>query len=241
MRRRASSAAKNTRSACFQHNLTLILCSVTVDDSLMVALSNSKLRLVSPPDAVTETGEVWPSGKLIELSGEGATASSTMAASIVRLAQSEGEPGVWIQPQDVTCLPGDLADNGLDLEALVIVHVPLTDYAVRACRVAELLLRSGGFGIVVLELREHVPSTLGHAWQGRLLGLARQHRARIVVITRTPKQSASLGPLVTLRVESERERIGRGRFSLGARVLKNKNGIHHDGSQWTYRGPWGLL
>ena len=181
-----------------------------------------------------------PVGRLVELSGEGPCARTTTAVSALLEAQREGETAAWIQPRGGRLFPPDLSESGIDLDALVVVHIPPSGGPYGICRAAELLLRSGGFGIVVLDMCEGTPPTNKTAWQGRLLGLARQHRSRLVVLTHKRTRDASLGPLVGLRVESRRTRQGVGQFLVEHRVLKNKSGAPIQTDQELRRGPWGL-
>jgi hypothetical protein len=116
------------------------------------------------------------------------------------------------------------------------------------CRAAELLLRSGGFGLLVIDFCRTEP-TGGAAWQGRLLGLARQHEARVLLLRREARES--LGPLVGMRVASRVERVTNvddpagfhprtGQFEIRHEVLKNKSGGPLEPAAIRIRGPWGL-
>jgi recombination protein RecA len=130
----------------------------------------------------------------------------------------------------------------VDLGGLVVVHVAPSagDYAVP--KAAEMLLRSGGFGLVVLELRSSAPR--GDAWLGRLLGLAREHESRVVLITGArgePRGHArTLGSLVSVRIEPRRARASRGLFAIEHEVLKDKLGWFSRLEHERRRGPWGL-
>jgi recombination protein RecA len=104
--------------------------------------------------AATSIGELAAPGRLIEVSGLGASARHTTAAALVRQAQLEGETTAWIQPEGGSLFPPDLAESGIDLEALVVIHVPRDRGEVGLARAAELLLRSGAFGLCVLDLSE---------------------------------------------------------------------------------------
>lgn len=182
--------------------------------------------------------EPFPPGKLVELSGEHATACVSAAVSAVRLAQSEEEPVAWIQPAGGLLYPPDLADCGVDLAALPVVHVPRAAGEYGPLKAAELLLRSGAFGLVVLDLRE-VRLRRDTAWQGRLLALAREHRSRVVLLG-APASHRSLGPLVGVRIEPRRLRVGPGLFVVEHHLLKNKQGLALEGTAEHRRGPWGL-
>src|SRR5262245_28367396 len=82
-------------------------------------------------------------GRLVELSGTGATAALTCAIGLVLETQEQGEPVAWIAIAGASFYPPDLADSGIDLDALVVVRAP---DPLAGIRVAERLLRSGAFG-----------------------------------------------------------------------------------------------
>ena len=166
-------------------------------------------------------------GRLTELSGGASSAVLSLALWLVGEAQRRGEPAGWITGPGSCFFPPDAAASGVDLEALVVVRVPPT----RAPWVADVLLRSGGFGLVVIDLGPwaHVPLPI----QTRLAGLARKHRAALVFLTEKPRgtekpsDSPSLGPMISLRLEATRTRrsrdaASRERFGCEVRILKDK-------------------
>jgi recombination protein RecA len=114
-----------------------------------------------------------------------------------------------------------------------------TGDAVSAAKAADLLVRSGAFGLVVLDLGGEARLPM-HA-TSRLAMLARQHDAAIVCLTGKEASRPSLGPLVSLRAHaSSRVRGEGGRFRCCAFALKDKRG----GKTWSItevcRGPDGL-
>jgi len=164
------------------------------------------------------------SGRLVELSAVGAVATLTAAVGLVLDAQEQGDPVAWIALPPSTFYPPDLADSGVDLDALVVVRAPDVVAAVRA---AERLLRSGAFGLVVLDLGAgDVPM----AHQGRLVTLAQQHDAAVVCLTEKATDAASLGSLVSLRAEALRQRADGG-YACSVRAVKDKR----RGPGWTHR------
>jgi recombination protein RecA len=178
-------------------------------------------------------------GRLVELSGDGASATLTLAMRLVLDAQREGEPVAWISADTSTFYPPDAADGGVDLAALVVVRVsaarPLPQLLATA---AERLLRSGAFGLVVLDLGKD--ASLSSPLQSRLLGLAQHHHSAVLCLTHKPEQSASLGSLVSLRAQATRSWLGQDRFMCELLVKKDKR----RGPVWSerevYRGPLGL-
>jgi recombination protein RecA len=206
-------------------------------------------------------------GRLVELSARGATATLTAAIELVLEAQQASEPAAWITLGNTTFYPPDAAASGVDLAALVVVQV--RDIST-AARVAERLLRSGGFGLIVLDLCSSDPDgALGGdiavaggelsagtsavvpiAHQGRLVTLAQTHDAAVVCITEKPSDAPSLGSLVSLRAEALRlhapkdgdhGEAGERGYHLTLHALKDKR----RGPGWTHhttrrRGPPGM-
>jgi recombination protein RecA len=176
-------------------------------------------------------------GRLVELSARGATATLTTAMEIVVDAQTQHEPVAWLTLTNGTFYPPDVAECGVDLDALVVVRTP---DATAAARSAERLLRSGAFGLVVIDLGGGgAAADLTMQIQGRLVTLAQTHDAAVVCLTEKSEDTASLGSLVSLRAEALRVRE-RGDFDVTVRVLKDKP----RGPGWTQtfkrRGPAGL-
>ena len=189
--------------------------------------------------AVEPSGRPWGleqiAGRLVEISGVGATAALTAAFGLVLEAQRRGEPVAWIALEERGFYPPDAAEGGVDLGALVVVRVVNAKAVGRA---ADQLVRSGAFGLIVLDLGAgaDVPTPL----QTRLVGLAQKHQTALLCLTEKGGELPSLGSLVSLRVQAQRERVCDDRFSCGLAVLKDKR----RGPTWThaeiYRGPAGL-
>jgi len=130
--------------------------------------------------------------------------------------------------------PPDAAQNGTDLGTLVVVRL---SHAESISRAGEKLLRSGGFGVVVLDLgAADIPMPL----QTRLTGLAHRHHTALICLTKKESRAFSLGSLVSLRAHAERQRAENNRFACTLRVLKDKR----RGPTWHYEelytGPAGL-
>lgn len=186
------------------------------------------------------------SGRFTELSGLGDSACLTLACSAVLDAQNHGEPVAWVTLQESCFYPIDVAASGVDIEALAVVRVPDDGALARA---ADRLARSGGFGMLVLDLGAGADNAtaLGRrrprvsmAMQARLRGLAQHHDMAILCLTRKGSEQSSLGSLVSLRGQAHRQRQGEDLFVCTLRALKDKQ----RGPGWTtattYRGPTGL-
>jgi hypothetical protein len=173
-----------------------------------------------------------PSGRLVELSGAGARL--TLATELLCEAQAHGETVAWIQPRGAGLFPPDLDDAGLDLDSLLVVHVPAKQpYAVP--KAAEMLLRSGALGAAVLDLVSTGAPDQSGAWQNRLAALAREHQSLVVMLTGDRPTS---GPLVSVRVAPERQRVPGG-FLVTPAVTKNKSGLPLGLEPFIRRGPRG--
>ncbi len=176
-------------------------------------------------------------GRLVELSARGASAVLTTAIELVCEAQQAAEPAAWVTLSGGSFYPPDAADCGVDLAALVVVRVTS---AITAARAAERLLRSGAFGLVVMDLVElGIDPRLAMATQGRLVTLAQAHDAALVCLTDKPNESPSLGSLVSLRAAALRTRTASGELGVTLRALKDKR----RGPDWQRarrrRGPAG--
>ncbi len=178
--------------------------------------------------------------QLIELSAAAAPARFSLALHWLLRAQRRGEPCAWIQPQGRRLYPPDLQRNGVDLEALLVVQVAPAQGALAALRAAEIVLRSGAFGLLGLDFRDGEPArAAAAAWQGRLLRLMRQHRTTVVVLTAKAAAAESLGPLCSLRLQPQRRWQGR-QFYVDPTVLKNKAGLVELPLPRPHCGPAGL-
>lgn len=174
------------------------------------------------------------SGRLVEVSAATSSASLTLSFGLVREAQERGEPVGWVTSTESSFYPPDAAQSGADLAALVVIRLPQQESIARA---GEKLLRSGGFGLIVLDLGAgDIPMPL----QTRLTGLALHHHAALVCLTAKERKMFSLGSLVSLRVHAEKKRISGNLFACALKVLKDKR----RGPTWDheelYRGPAGL-
>ncbi len=164
----------------------------------------------------------------------GAPAGLTLVFGLTLEAQRQGEPVAWITPREISFYPPDAAEGGVDLDALVVVRVPDARAVPRA---ADRLVRSGGFGLVVLDLATaEVPTPL----QARLAGLVQKHHAALVCLTEKAEKAPSLGSLVSLRVHAQRKPVEEDRFACEIVALKDKR----RGPTWVHtevcRGPAGL-
>lgn len=210
------------------------------------ATARLEAQLASPPWSLAATA-----GRLVEVTGAEDTAALTMTVRLALDAQQQGEQVAWVAAAGSLPFPPDLLENGLDLNALVIVRAP----DVRAgAWAADVLIRSGAFGLVVVDAEGGDPR-LPTPLLARLASLAQRHHTALVFLTsshrsaahalwsdgqsrpprsqRTPVPSdgtSPLGSLISLRVRARRQRVAADRFRCWLEVLKDKR-----------RGPtWGV-
>lgn len=180
-------------------------------------------------------------GRLGELSGVGAGAVLTMGFQLVLESQLEDEPVAWITIEESNFFPPDVAESGVDLDALPVIRVSDTRSAARA---ADKLVRCGAFGLVVLDLAGPTASrrsqSLPIPLQSRLLGLASKHDTALLFLTAKDQHAPSLGPLISLRAQATRLRTAEDSFTCKIEVIKDKR----SGPGWSHQelrhGPPGL-
>jgi len=156
-------------------------------------------------------------GRLAEVSGGPACAALTLTFRLVLQAQRDGEPVAWISRQESVFYPPDAADAGVDLDSMAVVWSADTP---RAARAADHLVRSGAFGLVVLDLGAR--ADMPRAFQTRLSGLARKHATALICLTEKSVRHPALGSLVSLRAQTPRTRDRDGRLHCEVRVVKDK-------------------
>ncbi len=187
----------------------------------------------------TDTQTEWClatfAGRFTEMSGSSAGASLTLVSQLVLETQKHHEPVAWITTRKSTFFPPDAAEAGIDITAVAVIRCPDN---IAAARSAEHLLRSGAFGLVVVDLGAdiHLPQRA----QSRLAGQARRHHTALICITEKDRHQPSLGSLISLRAHTERLPQTNRHFRCRATILKDKR----CGPGWNYEavchGPDGL-
>jgi recombination protein RecA len=212
--------------------------SALPDIAELATLANQGAALVRGTQG-PRTGRGWCllalRGRLVEISSSGTTAALSAVAALVYEAQRRDEPTAWITTWQATFFPPDLEESGVDLGALPVVW---SDEVRSAARAADELLRSGAFGLVVVDLGPHrnVPLPV----QAQLSGLVKRHQSTLVFLSRKRREAASLGSLISLRCAGAKWRSAFNRFTWELDVLKDKR----QGPGWRHEevchGPDGL-
>lgn len=156
-------------------------------------------------------------GRFIEITSAANTASLSAAVPLILQAQQRGLLTAWIAGPRSLFFPPDLADAGIDLAALPVIRVQDTR---KAPRIADALLRSGSFALVLIDLGGAINLSLSA--QTRLGGLAKQHNTAFICITRQTQRRAPRLPQVSLRVTTKKSRTGHHAFTCELHALKDK-------------------
>ncbi|HKW87290.1 MAG TPA: hypothetical protein VJN21_00885 [Candidatus Acidoferrales bacterium] len=213
-----------------------------------MALLNRVVPGSALPGALSRTS-IWNlaslAGRLVELSGGARAAHLTAAFGLVLDAQLGADGAAWVTLERSSFFPPDVVDSGVDIDALPVVRVPNVRMAWRA---AEHLVRSGGFGLVVIDLSDEIgtksgprPSEngLSASLLARLLGLARQQNVAVLFLTKKSQEAPSLHSLISLRAAAEWRRQGE-QYEVSVRVLKDKYCGERRAYREMCRGPAGL-
>ena len=225
-----------------------------------VRRERARARLTSGVEMLDRLlGGGWPQGKVGELVGPTSSGRSAVAAATVAAATARGEVTAWIDVADAFD-PASAAAADVDLARLLWVRSRDAGETVRA---AELVLETGGFTVVVLDLGSAAALSGGRAGRGRgalSLRLARAvERAGAValVLAERPWAGTLAGATVALRRGEARWGGARGgsrwldglalrpRVERGAACRAEKAGPVASG-QWPAghdawsvdRGPW---
>jgi len=181
-------------------------------------------------------GPAWSfqalAGRLVEASG---TATLTCTARLVHEVQTNREPVGWVTTEASSFFPPDLVSHGVDLSALVVVRVPNGKSVPRA---GDILMRSGAFSLVVLDLGAE--AEIAMPLLSRLSWLAQRHAAVVLCLTEKPSGSLSLGSLVSLHGEARRTAAEDGSFRWELKAAKDKRQRPAWRTWETCHGPVGV-
>ncbi len=156
-------------------------------------------------------------GRYVEITGGASSSALTVARDMVLQAQQQGGLVAWVGSRSAMFFPPDFASAGIDLKALLVVFV---DDANSASRVVDLLFRSSGFAVIVLDVENNRGFSL--AVQTRFAGLAKEYHTVLMEITRMHRDRSSRSSLASLRMETTREHVDGEFFRMEMHALKDK-------------------
>ncbi len=180
-----------------------------------------------------------PSGRLSDLVGwvsvvQESThgARLTWAMHLIWEAQRLQEPVAWIGVPGRTFYPPDAIANGVDPDALPVIQVSDGTQQLRA---ADHLLRSGAFGLIVID---GAPDChLSNRVLSRLGPLARRHVTAVVCLV---SAHARVDAAIDIRSQIEQLRLKDGRYRCRWRSLKDRRRAPGAESVEVVHGPIGL-
>lgn len=205
-----------------------------MDSSVRGSLVRAKDLMVAPSSSNQWNLSVL-AGRITEITGGRDGASLTLVSSLIAQAQRAGNPVAWVARSSHLFFPPDMATNGVDLEALPVIWAQDTPSMVR---VTDYLIRSGSFGLVVVDLDGHTriqPGVLG-----RLVRLAGKHHTAVVCISPEHTPLSSLGSMVSLRGTTKRIARSPNRYRCTLEVVKDKRSGPGWSVQEVCHGPAGL-
>jgi recombination protein RecA len=185
--------------------------------------------------AAPAEGWTWSAlrGRLGELwTGPGGAALSQLVDWAWQ-AQRAGEPVAWVHGHTADLYAEDLWENGVDLGALAVVRLADARAVLQA---AERLVRSGGFGLVVLDVPQLEPWT--GVESGRLARLAAAHGVAVVVL-QSGRRLQTPPPMVSWRAQVRRQRLAEGGFARVVEVQRDRRGPVGTGPVVRVEGPVG--
>jgi hypothetical protein len=135
----------------------------------MLAPLSQLWRDASPPQFLSTRAADCPRGRITEIVGPRSSGRTSFLHSILAAATSAGEFAVLVDAND-SFDPCSAAAAGVELEKLIWIRcVQNVEHALRA---ADLVIYSGGFGVVAIDLAEsaeaqlqRIPPTTWFRWR----------------------------------------------------------------------------
>ena len=175
-------------------------------------------------------------GRITELTASRNAPVLSFLSLLIREAQGKGEPVAWVETGDSVFYPPDFATNGIDLEALPVVWTPDVKSGVRA---AEHLLRSGSFGLLVIDLPPHTIIDQGRL--GKLARMAGLNETAVILIAQQEEgTSFTLGSIVSLRFAGSKTRQDGSVYRCAIKAVKDKRDTPGWSHVEVFRAPDGM-
>ena len=175
-------------------------------------------------------------GRLVEIVVNSGTPAFSLIAILLKSAQRLSEPVVWISAGGSIFYPPDFSENGISIEHLPVVWTNGREPALRA---TEHLLRSGAFGLLVVDLEK--PGEIKPGRLGTLNRLASLQQIVVVFLnTYSDGQREGLGSLISLRLSVELAHSGPNQFVCRVCAVKDKHAPAGWVQEVMFRGTDGL-
>ncbi len=205
---------------------------VSIEDSV------GPSKILSPPSERT-FDLAGLSGQVVEFSGWNNPAGISLASSLIRECQSGGGLCAWISLRSdegaSLFFPPDFEKGGIDCSELPILW---SDSAADGFSIAEKLMSSRGFGMIVIDLTgQRRPGGRG---LGRLHRAARVSGCLLLCLTRRPPGEPSLDPMVFVHAHGESVAAESGGYEVTVHIQKDKNHAPGKDMRWRYESPAGL-
>jgi len=172
-------------------------------------------------------------GILAEISEEAPSGAVSFVTEIIAEAQSQNEPVAWVAAADSIFFPPDCLRRGVDLCAVAVIRIRGETDALTA---AEWLVRSGAFGLVVVDLEGR--GNVNDAALGRIQKLAERGQSAVLFLTRKRREEPSLGSRISLRGCIARPVAGS--LHIDIHTVKDKRSNSSSRQSRHYDGPPGM-
>lgn len=177
-------------------------------------------------------------GKVVEFSGWNQSACLSLTIPLIIESQKGVKECAWILPAskrgESLFFPPDFNSAGIDCSRIPIIR---SANVVDSFSIAEKLIRSGGFALVVLDLTEG--KRVRASTVGRISSVAQRYQSLLLCLTRNPPGQPSLDPMIFIHVHVEAQLNG-GRYQVKATVQKDKTQSPGLQMKWIYETPIGL-
>ena len=172
-------------------------------------------------------------GRLCELRSDPQGVHLTLACSIICDFQRLLEPTAWVTSRHDTFFPPDVAKAGVDLAALPVIQVHNLRAVVTA---VEHLIRSGAFGLVLMELNAGMSISTAVLW--RLARLAKYKHTALLCLT---FPGTELGSMVSIRgLGTRHATLIPHHFRCDIHVIKDRQRGPGRSLATTYHAPHGV-
>lgn len=198
-------------------------------DSPHVQRARSLLRFrTEPTGGLFDLSRV--KGRVTEVSQAGYFGALSALAGLMIQVQALGDQIAWVETGASVFFPPDLVFRGLDVGAISVVLAPGPPEGLQA---ADWLLRSGAFGLVVLDW---AGGGIDDSDLGRLGRLAEEWETALVCLTKKKPADPSLATLISLRGSVELTPEGESSWT----IVKDKRSGPPSGQRSRFDGPSGL-